>query len=69
MGRRRGEEKEPLLQLHIQKKKKKKKTTGSISINHTPQQFALLGLVVTSRHFQMHAEPSYIPMLRPRDTQ
>ena len=45
MGRRRGEEKEPLLLLHIQKE-----TTGSISINYTPLQFAFLNLEATSRH-------------------
>lgn len=56
-GGRRGEEKEPLLLLHIQKE-----TTGSISINHTPLQFALLNLEATSSHFQMHVETGYIPI-------
>lgn len=56
-GGRRGEEKQPLLLLHIQNE-----TTGSISINHTPLQFALLSLDATSRHFQMHVETGYIPI-------
>lgn len=51
------EEKEPLLLLHI-----KKKTTGSISINHKPLQFAFLNLEATSRHFQVHVEIGYIPI-------
>ena len=40
----------------------KKKTTGSISINHKPLQFAFLNLEATSRHFQVHVETGYIPI-------
>lgn len=41
----------------------KKETTGSISINYTPLQFALLNLEAISRHFQRHVETGYIPIL------
>lgn len=56
---RRGEEKETSAAASSHSKKE---TTGSISINHTPLQFALLKLEVTSRHFQTHVDTGYIPI-------